>query len=130
MTYYTRGVYRQSIDCCRWLVAALTGAQRHQRFGHQVLPAVVARYNLSRALSEMGAFAEGHALGAEGLRVAETVAHPMSLVFGYSSVGLPFLYKGDFDKAIPSFERAVGICQEADLRLHFPGHASFLGVAY
>src|SRR5262245_50639644 len=71
MAYYTRGVYRQSIDCCRWLVAALTGAQRQQRFGHQVLPAVVARYNLSRVLSEMGAFAEGMALGAEGLRIAE-----------------------------------------------------------
>src|SRR5262249_36084263 len=34
MDYFHKGAYRQAIDCCRWTVAALAGAQLHERFGH------------------------------------------------------------------------------------------------
>jgi Double zinc ribbon len=39
-------------------------------------------------LAEVGAFAEGHAIGTEGLQLAEAVEHPGSRVLAYFSLGL------------------------------------------
>ena len=41
--YEAQGDYRQAIDCLRQTVAFLDGAQRHERFGQVILPAVSAR---------------------------------------------------------------------------------------
>jgi tetratricopeptide (TPR) repeat protein len=69
-------------------------------------------------------------LGEEGLRVSEVVAHPGSLMFGSWGIGLLTLRQGDLPKAVPLLERAVGICQDADLPLYFPWMAAGLGAAY
>ena len=75
-------------------------------------------------------FAEGSALGDEGLRIAEAVAHPASLMFASWGIGLLSLRQGDLPRALPLLERAVGICQEADLPVYFPWMAAALGAAY
>src|SRR5207248_8979829 len=80
--------------------------------------------------AELGTFAEGHALGAEGLRIAEAVAHSGSLVHAYWGIGLLFLRQGDLPSALPLLERAVSICQEADRPGIFPIVAADLGAAY
>src|SRR5262249_49471505 len=117
MAYFHQGAYRQAIDCCRWTVAALDGAQCHERFGHNILPAVNARHSLARSLAELGEFAEALAYGAESLRIAEAAAHPITLVYACLSVGVPYLRQGAYDKALPQLERAMGICR--DLRILF-----------
>jgi hypothetical protein len=80
--------------------------------------------------AELGTFAEGWALGDEGLRIAEAVAHPGSVMFASWALGLLALRQGDLPRALPRLERAVGLCQDADLPLYFPQMTTTLGAAY
>ena len=45
-------------------------------------------------------------------------------------IGLLALRQGDLPRALPLLERAVGLCQDADLPLYFPWMAAALGAAY
>ena len=128
--YYAQGDYRRAMDCHRQTVAALDGARRRERFGLAILPAVFSRANLAWCHAELGTFAEGSALGEEGLRIAEEVAHPGSLMVAFWGVGLLALRQGDLRRALPLLERAMGICQEASIPALFPAIASALGAAY
>ena len=74
--YQAQGDYRRAIDCFGQTMASLDGARRHERFGRAILPAVLSRAWLAACHAELGTFAEGRALGEEGLRIAEAVAHP------------------------------------------------------
>ena len=92
LAYQAQGDYRRAIDCFRQTVASLDGARRHERFGQVILPAVISRALLAWCHAELGMFAEGRALGEEGLRIAEAVAHPASLhvcLVGDRSAGPP-----------------------------------------
>ena len=88
------------------------------------------RTYLSLCLAEVGAFAEGIAVGEEGLHIAEAVKHPASLVVAYRSVGQPYLRQGNLHQALPLLERAAGLCEEADLPFYFSLLAPDLGAAY
>ena len=128
--YQAQGDYRRAIDCLRQTVASLDGARRHERFGQVFLPAVLSRARLAWCHAELGTFAEGRALGEEGLRIAEAVAHPASLMMASWGIGLLALRQGDLPRALPLLERAVGLCQDADLPSYFPWMAAALGAAY
>jgi class 3 adenylate cyclase/tetratricopeptide (TPR) repeat protein len=122
-TYWAQGGYPWAIDCLEQTVASFHGAQCYERFGQATLPAV-------QAAAELGWFAQGRSLGEEGLQIAEVVAHPSSLMWAYYGVGLLALRHGDLSRALPWLERAMGICQDADLTLFFPRMAAGLGAAY
>ena len=128
--YQAQGDYRRAIDCFRQTVASLDGARRHERFGQVILPAVLSRAWLAWCHAELGTFAEGRALGEEGLRIAEAVDHPASLMIASWGIGLLALRQGDLPRALPLLERAVGLCQDADLPVWFPRMAAALGAAY
>ena len=130
IAYQAQGDYRRAIDCFGQTVASLDGARRRERFGQVFLPAVISRAWLAWCHAELGTFAEGRALGDEGLRIAEAVAHPASLMFASWGIGLLSLRQGDLPRALPLLERAVGICQDADLPVYFPWMAAALGAAY
>jgi class 3 adenylate cyclase/tetratricopeptide (TPR) repeat protein len=127
---FLQGDYRQAMDANRRAMALLEGEQRYERFGEPVLPAVRCRTYLSLCLAEVGAFAEGIAVGEEGLHIAEAVKHPVSLVEAYRSVGLPYLRQGNLYQALPVLERAMSLCEEADLPFYFSLVAAALGSAY
>jgi predicted ATPase len=116
--YQAQGDYRWATDCLRQTVTFLDGARRHERFGEAFVPAVMARFWLAGCHADLGTFAEGRALGEEGLRIAEAVAHPGSLMFAACGSGRLALHQGDLPRALPWLERAVGIAQDAD----FPGY--------
>ena len=128
--YHAQGDYRRAIDCLGQTVASLDGARRRERFGQIILPAVISRAWLAWCHAELGTFAEGRALGEEGLRIAEAVDHPASLMCACWGIGLLALRQGDLPRALPRLERAVGICQDADLPAYFPWMAAALGAAY
>ena len=130
VAYSAQGDYRRAIDCSGQGAAFFDGARRHELFGGYVLPAVNSRANLARCYAELGMFAEGRALGEEGLRIAEAVAHPASLMSASHGIGVLALHQGDLSRALPVLERAVGICHEADLPGWFPMVADALGAAY
>jgi class 3 adenylate cyclase/tetratricopeptide (TPR) repeat protein len=125
-----QGDYRRAIDCFRQTVASLEGTPPHERFGLPNLPAVLSRAWLAVCYAELGMFAEGRALGEEGLQIAEAVAHPGSLMRAYHGLGLLALRQGDLPRALPRLEQAMGICQDADLPAWFPLMAAALGAAY
>jgi tetratricopeptide (TPR) repeat protein len=128
--YLVQDDYRQAIASGRQAVAALEGEQLYERFGHNRLPAVLARAELATCLCEVGAFTEGIAVGEAGVRLAEAVNHPLSLVTAYHYVGWGFLVKGDLHQALPLLERAMCLCQEAHLPFDVPAIAFPLGLAY
>src|SRR5207244_13466763 len=128
--YYHQGNFRRAIACSAQTVASLEGAQRRERFGLPVLPAVISHAYLAAGHAELGTFAEGGALGDEGLRMAEAVAPPASLMLASWGIGLLALRQGDLPRALRWLERAVGICQDADLPIYFPEMAGALGAAY
>jgi tetratricopeptide (TPR) repeat protein len=111
-------------------VASFEGARRRERFGQVTLPAVRSRFSLVCCYAELGAFAQGSALGDEGLRIAEAAAHPGSLMFASLGVGRLSFHQGDLRRALLLLERAMGICQETDLPVYFPLMAAALGAAY
>ena len=93
-------------------------------------PAMESCVLLAWGHAELGTFAEGRPLGEEGLRLAEVVDQPASLIRAYHGLGLLALYQGDLRRAFSWLERAMGICQDVDLSSHFPGIAAALGTAY
>jgi DNA-binding NtrC family response regulator/tetratricopeptide (TPR) repeat protein len=130
IAYHDLGNYRQAIDCLALTVAALDGVRRRQRFDIDLLPAVLSRAVLASCHAERGTFAEGLALGEEGLQIAEAVDHPGSLMYALWGVGLLALRQGDLPRALSLLERAVGNCQEVDFPGYFPRIAAALGTAY
>jgi tetratricopeptide (TPR) repeat protein len=130
MAYHAQGDYRRAIDCLRQSMVGFDGAPRREHFGQVILPAVLSRAYLAWCHAELGTFPEGPALGEEGLRIAEEVDHPGSLMYAYHGIGLLALRQGDLPRALPLLERALGLCQDADLPLFFPWIAAALGAAY
>jgi tetratricopeptide (TPR) repeat protein len=128
--YEAQGDFRRAIDCFGETVASLDGARRRERFGAVFLPAVASHARLAVCHAVLGMYAEGRGLGKEGLRIAEAVAHPPSLMVASWGIGLLALRQGDLPRALPFLERAVGICQDADLPFYFPWMAAALGAVY
>ncbi|OGG50146.1 MAG: hypothetical protein A3F84_13670 [Candidatus Handelsmanbacteria bacterium RIFCSPLOWO2_12_FULL_64_10] len=122
--------YRRAMDLLGQNVEVLQGDLIHERFGLPSFPSVFSRSVLVRCLAEVGMFAEGIACGEEGVRIAEAADHPNSLIHAYLGIGGLHLRKRDLPRAIPPLERSLGLCQTAEIPLHFPMAASNLGYAY
>jgi tetratricopeptide (TPR) repeat protein len=128
--YQAQGDYRRAIDCFEQTMAFLDGAGHHQRCGELIFPAVFTPAWRAWCHAELGTFDEGRVLAEEGLRMAEAVHHLPSLMIAGWGLGLLALRQGDLSRALPLLERAMGICQEADILIHFPWMAAALGGAY
>jgi tetratricopeptide (TPR) repeat protein len=111
-------------------VAALTGELLYQSHWGPGLPSVNARAALVQCQAELGVFAEGVAHSAEGVRIAEVVDRPYSLIEVYAGLGLLYLRKGDLHQAIAALERGISVYQTWPIPLHFSLLASHLGLAY
>jgi tetratricopeptide (TPR) repeat protein len=130
LIYYNQGQYRRAIEGYGQTVVVLDGGRRPGFLADVLLPAVAYRARLVSCHAELGAFTEGRVLGAEGLRIAEAAAHPASVMYALWGLGLLSLRQGDLERALPLLQRAVNLCQEADLLLYFPWVAVVLGAAY
>ena len=128
--YYDTGDYPRAIESFEWNVATLQGDLLYERFGATSTVAATSRARLGLCHAECGAFTEGLTLAAEGLRIAETVNHPFSLIEACQGVSMVYLRQGEVQRAIPLLERAVGLCQDWHISLLLPVMAAALGLAY
>jgi tetratricopeptide (TPR) repeat protein len=129
-TYYDAGDYARAVESLERNVATLQGELLSERFGSNNSVAVDSRAWLSLCHAELGAFTEGLAMAAEGLRIAETVNDPFSLIVTCQGVSMVYWRQGDVQRAIPVLERAMGLSQDWHILLFVPELAAALGVAY
>jgi class 3 adenylate cyclase/tetratricopeptide (TPR) repeat protein len=127
---YGMGEFPAAIDLVRRNIALLQGDLVRERFGLPLLPSVYSRTVLAWSLAEMGNFSEAAEAGREGIRIAETVDHPYTLVFACLGLGTVHLRRGDFKEAIIHLERAVRTCRTGDVPGIFALAAAPLASAY
>src|SRR5262249_6080975 len=128
--YYDTGDYPRAVESFARNVATLQGDLLYERFGSNNIVAATSRAQMSRCFAELGAFTEGLAMAEDGLRLAETVNHPFSLIAACLGVSTLYLRQGEVQRAIPMLERAMGLCQDWHIPLFLPELAAALGVAY
>ena len=128
--YYFLGDYHQAVDYLGSNVASLEGERSAERFGLHGLASVFSRTWLVASLIELGVFSEAIAYGEEEVRIAESVDDPYNLVHASYSMGLLYLRKGDFHRAISILERGLGLCRAKNISQWFSPLASALGYAY
>jgi class 3 adenylate cyclase/tetratricopeptide (TPR) repeat protein len=128
--YNKMGDYQQAIQVLKHGMQSVEGKYRHERFGTTLILSVICRSHLVQCFAATGAFSEGVRYGEEGIRIAEEVEHPVSLIYVNSSLGVLLLVKGEIDKAISVLERSLKFCHSASIPVYVPFVASRLGAAY
>jgi tetratricopeptide (TPR) repeat protein len=124
------GDYRGTEHVCRRLMQLLQGEQSRERFGVAQFPAVDSRAHLAYALGERGVFDEGDAHGQEGIRIAEALDHPFSLVFACLGLAYVKSVRGELSQATRLLERAVGHCRDWNITFYTPIAMASLGHVY
>ena len=103
---------------------------RQQRFGLLEFPAVLARSFFGCALAERGMFGAGLARSQEGLRIAEALAQPYSLIYACWALAQVYSLKGDLALAVQLLERSVAQCRDWQITLQGAIMTGFLGAAH
>jgi class 3 adenylate cyclase/tetratricopeptide (TPR) repeat protein len=129
LLYYHRGDYGRAIAALRQTITA-PERHSHRRRDRPDATLVWPWSWLLVCLSQVGAFAEGWAMSADLLQVAEASARPFDLAVATFGVGQLSLRQGDFSQAMAVFERGLAVCQRHDLRDWLPTFAARVGYAY
>jgi tetratricopeptide (TPR) repeat protein len=125
--YHTLGDYAQALDCLRQAVEALPFSAH---VGTVSPFPVLFRMFLLWSLAEVGAFTEGEARGAEGIKLAEAVEPLTNLSLADIGMGRLYLRQGDMHKAVPILEQGLRLCEILNSSTYFILTASSLGYAY
>src|SRR5205823_2848645 len=127
---YASGDHRRAEGFFRAAVRSLEGDVSRQRCGLAGFPAAMSRSYLGLAVGNGGAFEEAIARAEEGIRVAEALDHPYSLIVACWSLGLLYDVKGDPGDAVRVLERGLALCREWNLTVLAPLVSGPLGYAY
>jgi class 3 adenylate cyclase/tetratricopeptide (TPR) repeat protein len=128
--YNKIGAYGRAIEALLRGIQNVEGDLRHERFGTAAVLSVICRSHLVQSLALTGRFDEGIRWGEEGVRIGEETDHPVSLLHVNCSLGVLYLVKGEFERAVSVLGRAMMICQEKQIPVYVPLVAPRLGVAY
>jgi tetratricopeptide (TPR) repeat protein len=126
----TTGDYRRAEDLFRKIGQSLEGDLSHERFGLAGFPAVLSRSMLTWSLAERGEFTEGIAQAQEGIRLAEALDHPYSLILAYWGLGSLYGVKGELRDASRLLERGLALCRDWNVPLVSPRVTWPLGYVY
>jgi class 3 adenylate cyclase/tetratricopeptide (TPR) repeat protein/ABC-type cobalamin/Fe3+-siderophores transport system ATPase subunit len=127
---FVAGDYTRTDKYFGTILELLKGERFRERCGLAGFPAVMSRMFWPLALAERGEFARGTVEAQEGVRLAEALDHPYSLICAMRAVGRMHGAKGDFDRAIPIAERSVALSRDRNLPQLFPEVADLLGYLY
>jgi class 3 adenylate cyclase len=122
--------YRQAEDLFLKVLQLLEGDLSRERFGLAGFPAATARSFLTWIFADQARFKEGIAHGQEGLRFAEALDHPYSVVFACWVLGHLRITRGELSNAVGLLERGLALSREWNLTYFSAGHAGMLGYAY
>ena len=89
--YNKMGHYSQAIEVLKRGMQTVEGPRRHERYGTTVVLSVICRSHLMQCLAAVGSFSEGVPHGEEGIKIAEELDHPVSLIYVNCSLGVLFL---------------------------------------
>ncbi|HEY7251567.1 MAG TPA: adenylate cyclase, partial [Methylomirabilota bacterium] len=119
--------YRDAEGFLRKSLRSLEGDLGRERFGLAGFPSVMARWLLASSLAERGEFSDGLVHGQEGLRIAEEVRHPYSLILMCWGLALLSALKGELSPAVVHLERALALCRDWTVPVLSPVTTGFLG---
>jgi tetratricopeptide (TPR) repeat protein len=122
--------YRDAEGFLKKAIHSLEGDLSRERFGLAGFPAVMARWLLASSLAERGEFVEGLVHGQEGLRIAEEIRHPYSLILVCWGLALLHTLKGELSHASVHLERALALCRDWTVPVLSPVTTGFLGYVY
>ncbi|HXU87383.1 MAG TPA: adenylate/guanylate cyclase domain-containing protein [Methylomirabilota bacterium] len=114
LAHYVAGDYRAAAEAGRRAEVIQAGVWR-DRFGLVIPPPVYGASVGSWALAELGEFAEAHRMAARGLAAAEKLHHPHSIAFACLGLALVHLRQGAPTSAVTLLEKAMSLCESADL---------------
>jgi DNA-binding SARP family transcriptional activator len=129
-TYESAGDCQRATDFLRRNVTSAGDDLIHERFGLPGFPLVASRIALAGCLAKLGNFTEGIAHGEEGVRMAEAIDQPYTLIAAYLEVGLAYLRKGELQRAISMLERGRALGQQGGFPHLVAATASGLGYAH
>ena len=128
--YLALGEYCRAIEFQRRNVATLEGELLYQYLGAPLLQSVSSRAWLAWPLAEIGDFDEAIAVAQEGLRIAEVVGQPLSLVTAHLGIGVVRVRRGDSHEAVSALERGLALCDVWSIEPWRNRFQSALGSAY
>jgi tetratricopeptide (TPR) repeat protein len=109
------GEYRAAERHLRGNLNLLGDTRAMERMDMPGYPAVLSRSWLAWTLAEIGTFSEALAHGTDGLRLAEAIGHPYSLIQLLTSLGRVHVIRGGFVDARAVYERARAMAVEWNL---------------
>ena len=130
VAYLGTGDYPHAEDLVRRALNLLEGDQDQPRLGTAGILAVMARVHLTWISADRGRFPEGIVHGQEGIRLAEALNHPYSLVYACWILGYLQTTCGALTPAVGLFERGVALSREWNLSFFSVLHTGSLGYAY
>src|SRR4029450_6766124 len=103
--------YRDAEEFLGRALRSLEGELSRERFGLAGFPSVMARWLLTSSLAERGEFPDGLLHGREGLRIAEEIRHPYSLILMCWGLALLYTLEGELSHAVVHVERGLALCR-------------------
>jgi class 3 adenylate cyclase/tetratricopeptide (TPR) repeat protein len=124
-----QGEYTQAMVCFKRTIALLDDDPSGNRISTVGYYGVFAHATLCLSCAHRGAFAEGLAYAAMGLRLAEMADHLYSRIVLYWSMSFLHAGKGDLNEAIPLCERALDLCRSGNIPRFESEIGALLGAA-
>jgi predicted ATPase/class 3 adenylate cyclase len=128
--YFASGDYRQTDEFFSKIAQLLEGDLVRERCGLAGFPSVMSRAFWTLALAERGEFDQGMVQVQEGIRLAEALDHPYSLIFALKACGRLHGTRGNFNYAIPLAERSLALSHDRHITQLSPQVADVLGHLY
>jgi class 3 adenylate cyclase/tetratricopeptide (TPR) repeat protein len=130
VTCFSLGDYRRAEDLCGRVVQSLAGDLSHPRLPVTEFPIPVPHSYLSLALAERGEFDEAILHANEGIRLAEAVERPYTLVIACWALAYVYGLRGELSHGARLLERSQAISREWNLTVLSPRATGLLGSVY